>query len=245
MHAFFYKYILTFSVVVFVISVFVFSTQVFAIGKPSGVGGAVQGNPGYNAQSNSSSGYVPSQGTQPTGSSQGGVQSSGIPTQGQSHIPAFAQVHLQDAKLRACQAVSTSVITRSTHLVDLVTQMEKTFTSIADGVEQYYLTKVVPTGKTLPNYDALVADISTKQNSLAPLVQTAQTDASSFSCTGNNPAAQLTQYRTDMQGVLKGLQDYRTAVKNLIVAVRTLPSVNPSKVPSATPTTTVTPSVTP
>ncbi len=251
------KNILPLSVISFLMAGVLFSTQVLAVGKPAGVG---QNHPQYTGKSNPGSGYSQQTGTNPSGAASitGNATASGIPQQGHtgmSHKPSFAQVHLQEGKLRACQAISSSVTTRSTHLVDLVTRMEKTFTSIADGVEQYYLTKVVPTGTILPNYDALVADITTKENAIAPLVEAAQADATGFSCTGNNPAAQLTQYRTDMQGVLKGLQDYRTSIKNLIVAVHTLPSksasttpsVAPSSTPSATlaPTETETPTVTP
>jgi len=242
-HHIFHKNILYISAILFILASVVFVTQVLAVGRP-----------------NSPTGYgVPPQGNTPTGTS-GGVrpsiptnpgsgylpqrtQSGGVSSQGQSRMPVFTQVHLQDAKLRACQAISASLVTRSTHLVDLVNQMEKTFTSIAQGVEQYYLTSVLPTGTTLSNYNTMVADIATEQNALTSLIQAALTDVSSFSCTGNNPAAQLTQYRTDMQAVLKGLQDYRTAIKNLIVAVRTLPSVKSSETPSITPTGT--PSVTP
>ena len=170
---------------------------------------------------------------------------SGMQQQGQSHMPAFAQVHLQDAKLRACQAIASSLTTRSNHLIDLVNQQIKTFTSIALGVEQYYLTKVVPSGSTLANYDSLVADITTKQTAVSSPLQAAQNDITTFSCTGNNPAAQLTQFRTDMQAVLTALQTYRTSIKNLIVAIVSLPSTTkPSTSPSASPITTGQPSVT-
>lgn len=216
----FSKHIFSVSVILFVVADLLFSGQVLAVGKPAEVG---QANPGF---SNSHQRSIPSN------------MSSGS-------MPSFAQVRLQGTKLQACQAVSVSVVARSTHLANLATQMEKTFTSIADSVEQYYLRKVVPTGTTLSSYDTLVADISTKESAVAPLVQTARTDATSFSCTGNNPAAALTQYRTDMQAVLKGLQDYRTSIKNLIVAVRTLPSVKLSGTPAATVAPSVTSAVTP
>ena len=80
-----------------------------------------------------------------------------------------------------------------------------------------------------------------------PLLEAAQADAANFTCTGDNPKAQLTQYKTDMQAVIRGLKEYRTAVRNLIVAVRTLPSLKSTATPSATLTPTMTPgpSVTP
>lgn len=241
----FSKYILPVSIISFIIASLLFSRQVLAMGRPQEAGQTNSGS--SNSQQGSNSDTM-------SGTTAGApkVRFLGPPQQNptenstaMSHMPSFAQVHLQDAQLKACQAVSGSIVTRSTHLVGLVTKMEKTFTSIADGVEQYYLSKVVPTGSTLSNYDALVADISTKESTVASLVQTSQTDVASFSCTGNNPAAQLTQYRVDMQAVLKGLQDYRISVKNLIVAVRTLPSVKLSVTPTVTLVPSVTPTVTP
>lgn len=251
MEKFFQKHSIYIAVFLFVASVLIFANQVLAFGRPIGVG---SGNPGFNRENNPGTQYVPQEGQPngtvspfPTGEDRSFQRPSGIPRempqQGTSHIPAFAQNHLQAGKLQACLSIEKALTNRSTHLTGLVTQMEKTFTSIAMGVEQYYLTKVVPTGTTLPTYDSLVANITTKQNALTPLISAAQNDVTNFSCTGNNPGALMTQYRTDMQAVIKGLQDYRTSIKNLIVAVRTLPSVTLSGTPSATPTTT--PSETP
>lgn len=233
----FHKYILPVSVISFIIAGVLITAQVFAIGKPEGVGQNTsqrngKTNPGLAKSLESTAADVSS--------------SSGITKRqfGTSHMPSFARVHLQDVKLRKCQTLSASITRRSNHLVELVDKMKKVFTSIANGVEQYYLTKVVPTGATLSNYDALVADITTKENVITPLLEAAQADASNFSCTGNNPKAQLTQYRTDMQAVIRALHDYRTAIKNLIVAVRTLPSLGLSGTPSATPSVILTPTIT-
>lgn len=134
----------------------------------------------------------------------------------------FGKDKLEGTRLNSCKEVEKNLTTRSTHLSELVTNMEKVFTAIAQRVENYYITKLVPTGKTLPNYDALVADITTKQNAIAPLVDAASKDFSGFTCGSDNPKAQITQFRTDMQAVTAALHDYRTSIKNLIVAIRTL-----------------------
>ncbi|HVA96645.1 MAG TPA: hypothetical protein VND99_03240 [Candidatus Acidoferrales bacterium] len=247
-------YFLFFALVV--VSVFSFTNHVFAFGKPDGVG---SGNPGVSRENNPGSKQETGHTEQISGTVS--ITVSVTPTEKEhvpfhqlnedshegspsSHLSAFEKHNLQGSKLTSCQSIQKALTNRSTHLVSLVTQMEEKFTSIAKGVEQYYLTNVVPTGATLSNYDSLVADITTKQNALTPLVAAAQSDATNFSCTSTNPGAQMTQYRTDMQGVLQGLQAYRTSIKNLIVAVRTLPSVSvtPSSVPSASPTEVPSPS---
>lgn len=226
----FHRYILPVSVICFIIAGILFVTQVFAV-KPDGVGKNT--NPGLQRKINIAS--LSGQPSQDGDSSQSGKRMG---------PPPFAKIHLDEVKLKVCEKKAENITKRSTHLVELVDKMIKVFTSIAGRVEQYYLTKVVPAGSTLPTYDALVAEIATKQNALTPLVEAAQADATNFSCTGNNPKAQLTQYRSDMQAVIQGLKDYRTAIKNLIVAVRTLKSLDLSGTPSATPSVTLIPTAT-
>ncbi len=254
MHTFYHKPALYISILLFILSVAI-AGNVFAFGKP-----LTLGNPGYNQTTNPGSNYAPQQGTVqqnmptnagnsyvPSGIPQGRPSVSPLPSgmqqQEQSHVPAFAQVHLQGGKLQACEAVSNALTTRSTHLVDLVNQQFKTFASIALSVEQYYLTKAAPAGATLSNYDALVAEITTAQNAVAAPLQAAQNDVTNFSCTGNNPAAQMGQFNTDMRATLTALQAYRIAIKNLIVALVSLPT--PSTTPTVSPTVSGQPSVTP
>ena len=77
-------------------------------------------------------------------------------------------------------------------------------------------------GKTVSNYDALLADIQTKKSAVSTALQKGKDDFKSFSCTGDNPKGALTQFREDMQLVKQGLKDYRTSIKNLIVAVHSV-----------------------
>lgn len=130
------------------------------------------------------------------------------------------QTRLQDAKLKACQAREAGITNRSVHLGQLVTTMEVKFDTIATRVEEYYTTKVVPGGKTVANYDSLVADTQTKKATVQVAVTKAQADVAGFSCTGENPKGQMMTFRVDMQGVKQALKDYRTSIKDLIVAVR-------------------------
>lgn len=147
-----------------------------------------------------------------------------------------AQSNLTEAKLRACQARENAIKTRSSHLTQLATTMETKFDAIAVRVETYYTSKVVPSGKTVSNYDTLVADIQTKKAAVSTVLLTAQTDANSFSCTGASPREQLTKFRVDMQAVKSALKDYRTSIKNLIVAVHSVTgTTNKETTPSASP----------
>lgn len=126
----------------------------------------------------------------------------------------------QNGKMQACQARENAIKQRSSQLVRLVTNMESKFDSIAKRVENYYTLKVVPSGKTVSNYNSLVADIQTKKAAVQVAVTTSSNDQSNFSCTSSDPKAQMQIFRVDMQNVKRALADYRTSIKNLIVAVR-------------------------
>ncbi|KKS13791.1 MAG: hypothetical protein UU67_C0016G0004 [Candidatus Daviesbacteria bacterium GW2011_GWB1_41_5] len=132
------------------------------------------------------------------------------------------QNRLIDAKLRACQTREDAIKKRASRLTQLATNMEGKFDKHAQRVEEYYTSKVVPSGKAVANYDSLVADIDAKKAAVAAALTTAQNDANNFSCTGDDPKGQLTQFRKDMQAVKKPLKNYRTSIKNLIVAVRSV-----------------------
>ncbi|MEX2028174.1 MAG: hypothetical protein WD988_01590 [Candidatus Curtissbacteria bacterium] len=129
---------------------------------------------------------------------------------------------LETGKLQACQARENAIKNRSTHLVSLVSNMETKFDSIATRVETYYTSKVVPSGKTVANYDALLTDIQTKKTVVQTALTKTQGDAGSFSCDSDTPKAQLTQFGQDMQVIKTALKAYRTSIKNLIVAVRSV-----------------------
>ena len=161
-----------------------------------------------------------------------------------SHSPrAWAQDRLEDRRLKFCQVHEKEIEDRHDSLDKLASRMLSVFDEIAKRVEDFYTNKVVPSGKSLPNYNALVADIASKRLAVQTALTNTQNDIAGFKCTADNPKAQITQYRLDMQAVKKALQDYRTSIKNLIVAIRTLVGGSPE--PSATPVATVTPTPTP
>lgn len=148
----------------------------------------------------------------------------------------FNQTVRDANKIKVCQTHERNIKNRASHLQSLVDKMFTNFDKIATRIENYYTQKLVPQGKTLSNYNSLVADIAAKKALTTTDVEKAKKDAAGFSCTtSTNPKTDLTTYRTDMQTVKKDLQDYRTSIKNLIVAVRGL--IGESSSPSASPIT--------
>lgn len=142
---------------------------------------------------------------------------------------------LTEVKLKACQARENAMKTRSTNLTKLVTTMEEKFDAIALRVEKFYTTKIIPSGKTVANYDVLVNNIATKKSDVQTALTKAQDDIAGFSCDGNDPKAQMKDFRLDMQTVKEKLKDYRKSVKDLIVAVHSVTGEIKKASPSASP----------
>jgi hypothetical protein len=159
---------------------------------------------------------------------------------------AAAATRLADAKLRSCQAREAALQKRSNQLTKLATNMQDTFTSISTRVKTYYTETVLPSGKTLSNYDTLIATIATKQAEVGTALTKAQSDVTAFSCTSDDPKGQIALFRTDMQAVKTALKAYRTSIKDLIVAIRTLTGTTQSTAsPTASASPTTSPTVTP
>lgn len=182
---------------------------------------------------------------------------SATPTPSASTSPqATAQARLLEGKLKACQAKEAAIQKRSDQMAKMAINMQDKFTAIAARVKTYYTGTVLPSGKTVSNYDTLVAAIATKQAAVGTALAKAQSDVTAFSCTSDDPKTQLTQYRTDMQAVKSALKEFRTSIKDLIVAVHSVtgstqssasPSASTSPSSSASPaaTTTTSPTATP
>ena len=132
------------------------------------------------------------------------------------------QAKLDAKKLKVCQTKEKVIKNRLESLTALVTNQQTKFDKIATRVENFYTAKVLPTGKTLANYDALAADIDAKKAAVDSNLATAKTNADSFACGADDPKGALSGFREDMQSVKSALKEYRTSIKNLIVAVKGL-----------------------
>lgn len=145
------------------------------------------------------------------------VRSTNANTNGQAN----ATQKLTEAKLRVCQNKESGIQKRNIQLNKMAENMMTKFDAITTRVKTYYTEKALPNGVTVSNYDALVSEIATKKAAVQTSLTKANTDSTAFSCTSDGPKGQLTQYRVDMQAVKQSLKDYRTSIKNLIVAIHT------------------------
>lgn len=140
--------------------------------------------------------------------------------------------NLTTDKLRSCQAKENSLKKRLASLIRTATNMLEKFDSIANRVKEFYINKVLSSGRSVSNYDALLADVEAKKALVQDAINKAKEDADSFTCTGNDPKGTLSQYRVNMQAVKTALKNYRTSIKNLIVGIHSqAPKTSPSPTP--------------
>jgi len=135
---------------------------------------------------------------------------------------AEAAIRLEGKKLEACQKREQSIKQRIDRLNSFVENMLEKFDAIAERVKEYYLTKVEPGGKTLANYDALVAQVDESKTAVNDALAQAKLNAEEFDCEGDDPKGMMEQFKTDMLAVKQALKEYRTAIKDLIVGIRSL-----------------------
>lgn len=147
-----------------------------------------------------------------------------------------AKEHLDAARLKVCQNREKEITSKMTTLTTRGTDHLGVFTKIADRVEAFYTSK----GKTVANYDSLVADVNAKKAAAETAIANAKASGTTFSCTDPNPSMAAQQFKDSHAAVVKALQDYRTAIKNLIVAVKSVQSDAKSSTTTDTSTTTKT-----
>jgi len=155
-----------------------------------------------------------------TTSAEGSVSSHKPTTAGR----ASGQAHLAAAQMKSCQNRQKAITNIMARISDRGQKQLTLFGTIATRVETFYTDK----GKTLSNYDALVADVNAKQAAAQAAVTTTSSDSTGFSCDGSDPKGFVDTFKNSLKSEISALQDYRTSVKNLTVGVKSVQSTTAS-----------------
>lgn len=125
------------------------------------------------------------------------------------------ETRLNAAKLKVCERRQANIQKIMNNSRERARKQIDLFTTIAERTEVFYAKK----GKTLSNYDELVAAVtaakSTAETDLAALPTT-------FDCSGGDPKGAASSFKTAHQQLLSDLKAYRQAVKDLIVGVKSV-----------------------
>lgn len=138
-----------------------------------------------------------------------------------AQIEASAEkTRLKDAKLKACHNREKRIGNLMNNLTYRTSQQVLVFTRIAERTQEFYMEK----GKTLSNYDALVADVYAKKAAAEALAAKTESAKAEFSCTANDPKGVSTAFKENLKSQTEAMKAFKTAVKNLIVGVKSVQS---------------------
>ena len=134
------------------------------------------------------------------------------------------QAHLQAAQLKACQNRQNAINNIMVRIDTRAQNQLNLFASIATRVENFYTKQ----GKTLSNYNQLLSAVNTAKTQAEADFGTMKTN-SSFSCTSSSPKGMVVLFQGTLKTEITDLQNFRTAVKNLIVGVASANGVTVSQ----------------
>lgn len=128
---------------------------------------------------------------------------------------AAASQRLADNKLRVCEQRADNIEAIMERASARAERQLGVFTTIADRVKAFYVEK----GYTLETYDDLVAAVDSAKADAEANLETLQ-GLEPFDCESEDPKGQVEAFKLALQSINQDLKDYRTAVKNLIVGVK-------------------------
>ncbi len=127
---------------------------------------------------------------------------------------------LKEDKLKICQEREDHINDSMSRAASRGQEKINLFTVIAERTEAFYALK----GKVLAGYDDLVTALNSKKAAAQAAVDTVKAGSDDFKCDSDNPKAAANLFKIDVHAMNDALKDYRTAVKNLIVGVKSVQS---------------------
>jgi len=124
-----------------------------------------------------------------------------------------------DAKQKQCDRRQKTVETILSHIATRGQKQIDLFGTIATRVENFATTN----NKQPSNYDSLVAAVNTAHDNAVAAVADIQTKSTSVNLNCNSPTGSkgvAESFKAELKSEISALQAYRTAVKNLIVGVK-------------------------
>ena len=125
----------------------------------------------------------------------------------QMQTAAQVRLHLCDTRLSVITGIMSRIETRLQNQLNYMS-------GIASRVEAFY----AKSGKTVSNYSQLTAAVSGAE-AQAQSDLTALEDSGSFSCGVSSPGSFISSFQARVKTVITDLQNLRTTIKDLIVAV--------------------------
>ncbi len=136
----------------------------------------------------------------------------------QADRKAAAHTKLAEAKLKVCQNREKAINNIMGRLGDRGSKQLQVIGKISERTQTFYKEK----GKTLTNYDALVADVTVKKAAAEAAVAKIKATSVTFACDGTDPKGAAASFKENLRAQHVAIKSYKTAVKNLIVGVKSV-----------------------
>jgi len=132
----------------------------------------------------------------------------------QSTATATVPQQLNTTQVEECQKRAVVIQTIMNRADTRAKNQIALFTTIATHVETFYANRT----DSVSSYSQLVSIVNADETRADSDLSALATDGI-FSCDGNNPSGVLSTYRSDLSTMETDIQDLRSAVKNLVVAI--------------------------
>lgn len=164
-----------------------------------------------------------------------------VMTDKKTNTEVVRRVKLSEARLRTCEEREAKIGNRFKNLLAIGKKTHAGMDKIVERVDKFYNDVLVLAGYTLPNYDSLKSDMTTKKVAVQTALTEAQASGQSFSCDSDDPKGQADAFRQDAQALINANKAYKTSVRTFVAAVRDLAKeakadkLSPSPVVTETP----------
>ncbi len=142
-----------------------------------------------------------------------------------------------EQRLKVCEARKKSIENKINAYVKHGENKLKNFDAIYERVKNFKTDKKLD----VPNYDALLAAADAKQIAAAEAVAALKELTADFDCATSDPAMTIAAIKEATADTRTALKEYRTSIKNIVVA---LAQVNKTDETNSNDTTTTTPETT-
>jgi len=124
---------------------------------------------------------------------------------------------LDDARKKVCEARKNNITKIVTDAGNAGQRQLNLFSNIATKVEQFYVDKKL----SASGYTAAVANVNAKKTYAQTAINNVKAAAPTIDCSAGDPVATVDGFKAQITTMRQALKDLRTAVKDLIVTVKT------------------------
>lgn len=139
-----------------------------------------------------------------------------------------------EERQKSCEAHQVEVNTRASNYAAAAQRHLGVFESVLTRVQDFYTSKHL----NVANYDTLLATATAKQADAQKAVDALKALDVSIDCTQTDPAQTVSALKTAVANARAALQAYRTAIKDLIVAIKGASTAQTENTTTTTTTTT-------